>query len=170
MDFLIGVLYILINATLSEKTNCCPKGWINNEESCYYVIRNQLDFRTAEHYCISKHSLLVEIDTIDEWNLIRQLPPTDRYFWIGIRDSNNNNNNIISARGSILNIEQLQNLPWLVKKKDIIQKRDNGWSLLNNCAAYLNTINVDAGYVYFHNCNLNFYAICERNVTRLGFD
>ncbi|CEF64159.1 C-type lectin domain and C-type lectin-like domain and C-type lectin fold domain-containing protein [Strongyloides ratti] len=169
LRFFINILCILITITLQRKLNCCPKGWINNEESCYYVIRHQLDFNTAEHYCASKHSILVEVESIDEWNLIRQLPPTDRYFWIGIRDSSYDNNIITSARGSILTIQQLTYLPWLVKKKNNIQKRDNGWSSLSKCAAYFNVINVNAGYIYFYNCNLNFFAICERNVTKFGF-
>uniref|UniRef100_A0A0N5BI08 C-type lectin domain-containing protein n=1 Tax=Strongyloides papillosus TaxID=174720 RepID=A0A0N5BI08_STREA len=170
MGFFINILYFLINITFERKLNCCPKGWINNEESCYYVIRHQLDFKAAEHYCASKHSLLVEVESIDEWNLIRQLPPTDRYFWIGIRDSNKENNTITSARGSIIDGEQLKYLPWLIKNKYDIQKRDNGWNPLKNCVAYLNLINVNAGYVYFHNCNLKYFAICERNLTKFIYD
>uniref|UniRef100_A0A0K0E028 C-type lectin domain-containing protein n=1 Tax=Strongyloides stercoralis TaxID=6248 RepID=A0A0K0E028_STRER len=170
VEFLINILYILITTTVQKKFNCCPKGWISNDESCYYVIRHQLNFHTAEHYCASKQSILIEVDSQDEWNLIRQLPPTDRYFWIGIRDSSYDNNTITSARGSIINVQQLEYLPWYAKNSNNNLKIDNGWSPIDNCLAYLNSINVNASYTYFYNCNLNFFAICERNATKFGFD
>ncbi|XP_054851171.1 asialoglycoprotein receptor 1-like [Eublepharis macularius] len=69
-----------------SKSGCCPKGWVVNQKSCYWMSHSQRSWPEAKRDCEGKDSHLVIINSPDERQFVNERRRS-AFMWIGLTDS-----------------------------------------------------------------------------------
>ncbi|XP_072497364.1 asialoglycoprotein receptor 1 [Notamacropus eugenii] len=76
---------MILRSNGTSNTTCCPLGWLEFEESCYWFSRSGKPWTEAEKYCQMENSHLVVINSWSEQSfVIHHTSPVST--WIGLND------------------------------------------------------------------------------------
>ncbi|KAJ1366773.1 carbohydrate binding [Parelaphostrongylus tenuis] len=135
----------------------CPAGFKRIETSCYYIVKELMEFDQAASNCDGMDAHMFVPQDINEWHEVIALAPSYAWTWTGIVKKGFSQD---PEWNGVANSMDISTLPWLVKPYTPF---GNGWTELSQCAAYYNTGTESLNYVYYYLCGLSFYSICEAN-------
>ncbi|XP_001370467.1 asialoglycoprotein receptor 1 isoform X1 [Monodelphis domestica] len=76
----------ILQSNGSSSRICCPLGWLEFEESCYWFSRTGKSWNEAEKYCQLENSHLVVINSWNEQNFVAH-HTSPAFAWIGLTDA-----------------------------------------------------------------------------------
>ncbi|ETN80197.1 hypothetical protein NECAME_09330 [Necator americanus] len=172
-------------AEISADLLTCPDGWIRYQQSCYYMETAKMTLQNAERACNEKGGSLFVADSLGEFNEVMKESPLYFWSWIGLGQNDASGYPRWQSQG--MGLSPLKCLPadsgnlplwdgmygmnpaelkWLVTP---FSSASNGWSTAATCVAHYNIDIYTSTYLYFYPCSYEFYSICEKNSTLLGY-
>lgn len=78
----------------------CPDDWIGFQKKCYYFSKEEQDWNSSRHNCVTQHADLTMIDTDEEMGFLKRYKCTSDH-WIGLEMTENQTGRWV--KGTIFN-------------------------------------------------------------------
>ena len=128
----------------------CDEGWVSFDDHCYRIVMESKNRTGAAIYCMGEGSYLVEIDTDDEYDFVKNdllSDHSEESFWIGATY------NVIEEKFQYeVSGQQVQSHYWMFGEPNGMRKEE--------CVGMMVDF-VGLG-LYDRICSLNDYFVCEK--------
>ncbi|KAL4237890.1 Collectin-12 [Mactra antiquata] len=131
----------------------CPNGWLTHSNKCYHFSRETETWLGATRMCEFMKGTLVEIETKDENDYLKQQARTigHSFYWTALSD-----------------VEEEGTWNWMISKVSVTGDRFTDWmpGQPNNYQRAQECMALDGTHSYMWNdadCKTNYYYICEQS-------
>ncbi|XP_032246955.1 C-type lectin domain family 2 member B-like [Phoca vitulina] len=87
ISLIINIILITVLAFTSTQDSC-PDDWISFQNKCYHFSKEEGDWNSSRHNCVTQHADLTMIDTEEEMAFLKRYKCTSDH-WIGLEMTEN---------------------------------------------------------------------------------
>ncbi|XP_004779773.1 C-type lectin domain family 2 member B-like isoform X2 [Mustela lutreola] len=96
----INIVITGIGLVCKNTQDSCPDDWIGFQKKCYYFSKEEQDWNSSRHNCVTQHADLTMIDTDEEMGFLKRYKCTSDH-WIGLEMTENQTGRWV--KGTIFN-------------------------------------------------------------------
>ncbi|XP_004779772.1 C-type lectin domain family 2 member B isoform X1 [Mustela putorius furo] len=100
----INIVITGIGLVCKNTQDSCPDDWIGFQKKCYYFSKEEQDWNSSRHNCVTQHADLTMIDTDEEMGFLKRYKCTSDH-WIGLEMTENQTGRWV--KGTIFNKRSL---------------------------------------------------------------